>query len=258
MSQILLVEDETYWFNVLKNIFVNKGYDVSAARNYDDGLGLGCKKKDELLLAIIDLDLSKLDNFEYKGNKDTNEYKGFDLILNLREKGCRYPIIVVSGNRDYRFQVYAHDIGARNFIEKQEITAQRSFEKLHKVMESAITEYLDSGKNTADAYIRRGPIKLINKRKIISVSDRVMALSPSEYDVLYLLMKNQAASVDELIEHTYESRKLRMEDQNNEPRPPTKNCVENFISSIRKKVRNILGERSNPIICRDGYYRICW
>ena len=62
----------------------------------------------------------------------------------------------------------------------------------------------------------------------------------------------------EIIEHVYESRRNSTDARNKKPRPPSKNCVQHFVSYIRKKIRAKLDDDINPIIPNGERYRLNW
>lgn len=257
--RILVVEDEEWWRRLLSHKLKDKGFDVVLAEGYDKGLSLGCEKKDRLHLAIIDLELRL-------NSSGAEKYQGLELILGFRDDGCLFPCIVLS--RFTNVEIDSYKYGAVNFIEKEEKPGDEFFDKLYWVIEALIAQYLNPTISTDETVIERGPIKVDTVSTLVSVSGDVVALTHSEYDVLYLLLTKPSASVDELIEHVYKSRKDRANAQKKKPSPsskkkkkpspPSKNCVEQFIRGNREKILDKLDDKFDPIPNNAGRYRLYW
>ena len=171
MRRILVVEDKKWWRNTLKKRLEDKGFDVVLAEGYDDGFTKGCRIKDRLHLAIIDL--------KYK-NPDGNEFKGLSLMETLRYEGCLFPCLVISGYSEKKAASY--DCGAVNFVEKEKYPGEEFFDVLHKRVRALIAQYTDSTVATVatdedETVIQRGPIKVDGK--LVSVSGDVVGLTQS-------------------------------------------------------------------------------
>lgn len=116
---------------------------------------------------ILDLGLPDLD--------------GLDVIRRVRASGSRVPILVLSSRGDERSKVSAFDLGADDYVTKpcgvEELVARTRAAIRHRIQEQGGEPLFKSGMLTVDLL-----------RRIVTVQDEEVKLSPKEYEILRLLV----------------------------------------------------------------------
>lgn len=170
MTRVLVVDDETQMRRALAITLKAHGYDVVAAASGADALEAASQHPPDVVL--LDLGLPDLD--------------GVDVITALRGWSTA-PIIVLSGRSESSDKVQALDAGADDYVTKpfgmEELLARmraslrrgRSDEDLPVVM---------IGECAVDLAARR-----VVKRSVAG-ADEVVRLTPTEWEVLELLVRN--------------------------------------------------------------------
>ncbi|OGZ18011.1 MAG: hypothetical protein A2V72_02000 [Candidatus Nealsonbacteria bacterium RBG_13_37_56] len=117
-KKILIVEDEEVLINVLKRKLVSEGYDVSTAKNGNEGLIKMKKEKPDLIL--LDIIMPE------KGGFEVMEEMGED------EELKDIPIIIIS-NSGQPFEIErAEKLGADDWLIKTEFDPQEVLDKVIK------------------------------------------------------------------------------------------------------------------------------
>ncbi|TQV63787.1 MAG: response regulator transcription factor [Sulfurovum sp.] len=168
MTKILMIEDDSEFASLLKAFLVPYNIEVT---NYEDpylGLSCGIEKFD---LLILDLTLPSMDGLEV-----------------CKEVASKYdiPIIISSARSDLSDKVVALQLGADDYLPKpydpQEMYARivsllRRYKKVHLKDEPKLPLRVDKPKHT------------------IFLHDKALELTPAEFAVLELLVKNAGFSV---------------------------------------------------------------
>ncbi len=102
MTRILLIEDDISFANLLQNFLTKKGYEISVAYTFTEGLGL--ISKEEFQLVMSDLRLPDGD--------------GITLTKTIKAQKPDLPIILMTGYADVNTAISAIKNGARDYISK--------------------------------------------------------------------------------------------------------------------------------------------
>ena len=102
---MLLVENDAHDRERIAPVLDTLGFAVDFAA--DAEAGLRCDDRCEHAGAVVDLNLSSGTRCE-----------GFGLIARLRERGRRYPILVVSHNRGVEYELRGFEAGADDYMVK--------------------------------------------------------------------------------------------------------------------------------------------
>ena len=102
MSQILIVEDETRLAAFLQKGLQKKGYLTSVAEDGEQAIEIASNKQFDLM--VLDLGLPIKD--------------GFTVLRELRSKGKKFPIIVVTARSDDQDKAKAIYYGADDYLRK--------------------------------------------------------------------------------------------------------------------------------------------
>lgn len=182
---ILVCDDEKDILDAIEIYLKAEGYKVFTAK---DGVSaLKILEKNEIHLAIIDIMMPVMD--------------GITLIMKMREM-TNIPIIVLSAKREVTDKIVGLNVGADDYITKPfnavELTAR---------VNSLIRRYFSLGASE----IKKGDLKIgrlciSDESKEVRVEDEIVSLTPYEYKILYLLVKNpgRVFSSTEIYERVWE------------------------------------------------------
>ncbi len=117
-KKILLIEDEEIMIDLLKRKLITEGYEVSVARDGEEGLKTMKETKPDLIL--LDIIMPKMGGFEVmdKMQKD-KELK-------------KIPVIVISNSGQPVELDKAQKLGAKDWLIKTEFDPQEVIEKIKK------------------------------------------------------------------------------------------------------------------------------
>lgn len=182
---ILVCDDEKDILDAIEIYLKAEGYKIFTAK---DGVSaLKFLEKNEIHLAIIDIMMPVMD--------------GITLILKMREM-TNIPIIVLSAKSEVTDKIVGLNVGADDYITKPfnavELTAR---------VNSLIRRYFSLGASE----IKKGDLKIgrlciSDESKEVRVEDEIVSLTPYEYKILYLLVKNpgRVFSSTEIYERVWE------------------------------------------------------
>ena len=165
-SRILVVDDEPQIHRFLKPALEAAGYDVDRADTAATGLHLAAARRPAAVL--LDLGLPDLD--------------GQDALLKFRAL-THVPILIISARDRDAEKIRALDAGADDYVEKPfalpELLARlRACLRRALVQEGVTQPWRNSG------------IEVDLVRRRVSADSRDVALTPREYDLLALLVRN--------------------------------------------------------------------
>ncbi len=162
--RVLVVDDEPQIRRFLRVSLVAQGYHIAEADTGEEALAKAATERPDLV--VLDLGLPDVD--------------GQEVIRRLREWSA-VPIIVLSVRERESEKVRALDNGADDYITKpfgmDELMARIRAALRHRVQAEAGEPVFRSGDLTVD----------LGKR-VVSVGDREIKLTPKEYDLLRVLV----------------------------------------------------------------------
>jgi len=162
---VLLVDDERQIHRFLRPMLDAAGYEAGGAETAADALRLAAALSPALIL--LDLGLPDMD--------------GQDLLRRLREF-CAAPIIVLSARDRPQEKIRALDAGASDYVEKPFDVGE---------LLARIRAVLRTGPALPpDALFRSGVLEVDLQRRLVRVAEQPVALTPREYDLLCLLVRN--------------------------------------------------------------------
>lgn len=173
---ILIVDDEKEIADLVEVILKNEGYEV--LKFYDACLAaMETEKNKDIDLAILDVMMPGID--------------GFSLCAKIREK-FTYPIIMLTARIEDVDKITGLTIGADDYVTKPfnplellaRVKAQLRRYKRYSVMEQV----------PAESY--EGHNLYINKKEhTVTLFDEPVILTPTEFDILWLLCENAGSVV---------------------------------------------------------------
>lgn len=169
MYNILICDDEVDIVNALKIYLQDANYVLYEAFNGKEALE--AVKKEDIHLILMDIMMPEMD--------------GIAAMTKIREFS-NVPVILLTAKGEDTDKVLGLTVGADDYITKPfnpiEVAA-RVRSQLRRYMQ------LGSGKVKPDV-LKVGGIELDDKEKSVTLDGEPVALTPTEYDILKLLMEN--------------------------------------------------------------------
>ena len=183
MANILVCDDDREIVDAIEIYLSQDGYKIYKA--YDGEQALQILDKEDMHLLIMDIMMPKLD--------------GIRATLKIREYSS-IPIIILSAKSEDTDKILGLNIGADDYICKP-------FNPLELVarVKSNLRRYTSLGSLTGEnkAIYQVGGLILNDDTKQVTVDDEPVQMTPIEYNILLLLMKNQGRGFS--INQIYES-----------------------------------------------------
>ncbi|MDE7351645.1 MAG: response regulator transcription factor [Acetatifactor sp.] len=207
MANILVCDDDKEIVDAIEIYLSQDGYHIFRA--YDGIQAIELLKKEEIHLLIMDVMMPRLD--------------GIRATLKIREYSS-IPIIILSAKSEDTDKILGLNIGADDYITKPfnplELAAR---------VKSNLRRYTSLGSLSAEnkAVYQVGGLMINDDTKQVTVDDEPVKLTPIEYNILLLLMKNQGRvfSIDQIYENIW-----------NEDAIGADNTVAVHIRHIREKI----------------------
>ncbi len=208
MYNVLVCDDDKEIVEAIEIYLSQEGYKVLKA--YDGEEALKILDKENVDLLIIDVMMPKLD--------------GIRATLKIREKK-NMPIIILSAKSEDADKILGLNVGADDYMTKPfnplELTAR---------VKSQLRRYTQLGSTVGksnQAIYTVGGLTIDDDQKEVTVDGEPVKLTPIEYNILLLLVKNQGKvfSIDQIYESIW-----------NEDAIGVDNTVAVHIRHIREKI----------------------
>lgn len=207
MANILVCDDDREIVDAIEIYLSQDGYRIFKA--YDGVQAIELMKKEEIHLLIMDVMMPKLD--------------GIRATLKIREYSS-IPIIILSAKSEDTDKILGLNIGADDYITKPfnplELAAR---------VKSNLRRYTSLGSLNVEnkSVYQVGGLVINDDTKQVTVDDEPVKMTPIEYNILLLLVKNQGRvfSIDQIYESIW-----------NEDAIGADNTVAVHIRHIREKI----------------------
>lgn len=207
MYNILVCDDDREIVEAIEIYLSKEGYNVIKA--YDGLEAIEILKKEDVQLLLIDVMMPKLD--------------GLRATLKIREKSG-IPIIILSAKTEDSDKVIGLDVGADDYITKP-------FNPLELIarVKSQLRRYTKLGTmagQKSNVYTVGG-LEVNDDSKEVTVDGESVKLTPYEYKILLLLVKNQRRvfTIEQIYENVWEEEAIAAD-----------NTVAVHIRHIREKI----------------------
>jgi two-component system OmpR family response regulator len=163
--RILLVDDEPHILQFLELGLMNEGYEIKTA---PDGMSaITIAQEFQPHVAILDVMMPGMD--------------GFEVCKMLKKSGSQTSIIMLTAKDEVEDRVKGLTIGADDYVIKP-----FSFEELLARIQARLRNQFPN----LFSEVKYGPFKLDDRRKEFVFNERVLELSPTEYELLKFLVMN--------------------------------------------------------------------
>ncbi|WP_343247615.1 response regulator transcription factor [Diplocloster hominis] len=207
MQNILVCDDDKEIVEAIDIYLTQEGYHILKA--YDGQQAVDMLKENEIHLLVIDVMMPKLD--------------GIRATLKIRENNS-LPIIILSAKSEDADKILGLNIGADDYVTKP-------FNPLELIarVKSQLRRYTQLGniQESGSQVFQTGGLKVNDELKEVTVDGEQVKLTPIEYKILLLLVKNQGKvfSIDQIYENIW-----------NEEAIAADNTVAVHIRHIREKI----------------------
>ena len=170
MYNILICDDQPDIVNALKIYLTPEGYNLLTASSGAEALEIA--KQADLHLILLDVMMPQMD-----GITATARIRDFSNV----------PIILLTAKSETEDKVLGLNVGADDYITKPFVPV----EVLARVR-SQLRRYAKLGSHPAEApgILTLGGIALDDNTKTVTMEGELVALTPTEYAILHLLMRN--------------------------------------------------------------------
>jgi two-component system alkaline phosphatase synthesis response regulator PhoP len=165
-QRILIVDDERKLVHGLVGYFRQAGFETLTA--YDGRTALDSARRDHPDLIVLDLMLPELD--------------GIEVCRQIR-RSSDVPIIMLTARVDEADKLIGLEIGADDYITKP-------FSPREVVARARVVLRRASGAMAPAMVLRCGEVLLDADRRSVQVGGRAVELTPTEFDLLAVLMRN--------------------------------------------------------------------
>lgn len=208
MAKVLVCDDDKEIVEAIDIYLTQEGYEVFKA--YDGQEVLEVLKKESVDLLVIDVMMPRLD--------------GIRATLKIREEN-NIPIIILSAKSEDADKILGLNVGADDYVTKP-------FNPLELVarVKSQLRRYTQLGSTAQPAgekIYATGGLMINDDLKEVTVDGEPVKLTPIEYNILLLLVRNQGKvfSIDQIYENIW-----------NEDAIGVDNTVAVHIRHIREKI----------------------
>ncbi len=200
---ILVVEDNRDVLAVIAHTLSSNGYTISRA--YDGDTALTTALDTSPALVILDIGLPKR--------------SGLDVAAELRRRGFRAPVLMLTARDTVSDKVTGLDAGADDYLAKP-FDTEELLARVKALLRRATLR-------DDDAKLRVGDLVLDPMSRQVRRGARDIALTQREYALLEYLMKNADRELtrDQITEHVWR-----------QDAEPSTNVVDVYINYLRKKI----------------------
>ena len=171
MANILICDDEKDIVNALKIYLTAEGYQTFEAYNGEEALAI--LAQEEIHLVIMDIMMPLLD--------------GISAVAKIREENNTIPVILLTAKSEDTAKVLGLNIGADDYVTKP----FNPIELLARVKAQLRRYFNFGGTNISQSVLTVGGIQLDDNAKTVKLDGEPVNLTPTEYDILKLLMENR-------------------------------------------------------------------
>lgn len=226
MAKILVCDDDKEIVEAIEIYLCQEGYEVLKA--YDGEAALKILKAEQVDLLVMDVMMPRLD--------------GIRATLKIREEN-NMPIIILSAKSEDADKILGLNVGADDYVTKP-------FNPLELVarVKSQLRRYTQLGstvKTENNAVYSAGGLSIDDDLKEVTVDGEPVRLTPIEYNILLLLVKNQGKvfSIDQIYENIWNEEAIGVD-----------NTVAVHIRHIREKIEiNPKDPRYLKVVWGVGY-----
>ncbi len=163
-KSILIVDDEIQLLSLLSDVLQKEGYKIFTARNGEEALYQARQVRPDLIL--LDVMMSKMDGYEF---------------MQSHRKEFNTPIIMLTARVDEVDKLLGLQMGADDYITKP-FSPREVVARVSAVLRRA------GSLDMSNEMVRVGDLSLDHRTHLVTVLDRSLDLTRSEFDLLAVFM----------------------------------------------------------------------
>ena len=169
MNRILICDDERDIVSALKIYLEAEGYECLCCHSGMEALG--ALEKNEVQLVLLDIMMPGMDGIE---------------VINRIRESSNVPVIFLSAKAEDTDKILGLNLGADDYVTKPFNPVE-----LMARVRSQLRRYTRLGGSVAhEDSLSAGGIVMDDREKIVTLDGEPVKLTPTEYDILHLLLKN--------------------------------------------------------------------
>jgi len=219
-ARILVVEDRVEVLEVVSRTLTESGYDVLTAQDGESGLATALDQSPDLL--ILDIGLPKAN--------------GLDVARELRERGFRAPVLMLTARVTIGDRVAGLDAGADDYLVKPFDVDELVARVRALLRRSTLRD--------EELLLRVATLQLDTVSREVSRDGAAISLTQKEYALLEYLMRHAGRAVtrEQIAEHVWKTEF-----------DPSTNIVDVYINYLRKKIDGADGPQLLHTVRGTGY-----
>lgn len=167
--KILVIDDDKKTEEIIKDYFQNDGFTIITASKGQEGITKARDEKPDLV--ILDIILPGID--------------GWEVCKKIR-KNSRVPIIILSSKKSDSTKIKGFKLGADDYVVKP-----FNPEELLVRAKAILNRVSIKNKKIENGQLKKFPHLIINnKEKKVKIDERIIDLTPKEFDLLWTLSSN--------------------------------------------------------------------
>lgn len=184
MANILIVEDDMATRNAVRDCLLSQHHKVEAATSVSDAFSYLQSFKFDLL--ILDWDL---------GDKSLT---GIDILKSFRAKGHASPVLMLTGNSDFKFKEIGFNSGADDYVAKP-FDSRELLLRVNALLRRPVA--------LQSSVLQAGRLSLDGSRKLVQYAETSIQLRRMEFSLLEFFMRHprQVFSCEELLNSVWGS-----------------------------------------------------
>ena len=143
------------------------GFDVLSAADGAEAINTFEKEKDIIDLVLLDIMMPKIDGYD---------------VLKIIRKTSDVPVIMLSAREHEKDQLKGYELGVDNYITKPFLLS---------VLKENIKACIQRAGKTQKKLLERGALAVDKARRCAYIDNRLLELTPKEFDVLLYLIENE-------------------------------------------------------------------
>lgn len=166
-NTVLVVDDDMKLRSTISDYLAESDFNVLSAADGAQAINIFEKKKDDIDLVLLDIMIPKID--------------GYDVLKIIRESSD-VPVIMLSAREHEQDQLKGYKLGADNYITKPFLLS---------VLKENIKVCIQRANKSSQKLIVRGLLTIDKARRRAYIENRLLDLTPKEFDVLLYLIENE-------------------------------------------------------------------
>jgi len=170
--RVLIIDDDTRIRALLYERLTNQGFEVDEASNGEEGLNNSLNNSYDMILT--DVNLPKMD--------------GLELIKKIREEKDT-PIMVLTENNEEFIRIQSFENGVDDYVTKP-FNPEEIILRIKAILRRFRSSAGDIHSEDQSQLITLPPIEIDNNTRRVTVEDKLVDLTPKEFDLLYYFMSS--------------------------------------------------------------------